>query len=750
MVDVVVRDASGRILRGALPAPEFLDYEQQSTAFEDVAGTVTESMHWVSDTGAERLTVAWITPNTFRFLGVGPLIGRHFGPADATPDAPPVAVLNHRTWVTLFGADRGVVGRTIVLNGQSRTIIGVMPPRFEWHIADLWIPGPLNRTDDLKTTQSSRWFQARLHRGVTVQEAQTQLDVIAARRAKDHPGEYPEHFRVQVITVIDWVVGQFRRVLYTLFAAVGLLLVIACCNVANMLLARATAREREITVRVALGASRGRIVRQLLIESLMLALGGVLGGALLAYAGIGALARLMPRQGVPWETQLRLDQPVLFFALATAAVATLAFGLFPALHSVRRELVAGMNSGGRSGTSGRRQTRMRNSLVVAEVALSMVLLLGAGLLVQSFVKLVGVDIGIDSRNLLITGVAFPPGQSASADEQRRFYREALERIGTIPGVLSVAISSGPPPFGGMRSDLIVPGEPAQPQSSALVVFCSERFLETIGLGIQLGRSLTSIDVEKSRQVAVVNETFAKRYFGAQNPIGRPVRLTRLATLPVPIADPTFEVVGVVPDTANQGVREPPAPQVYLPFTLRGPAGLGFVIRTSSEPMRFVNAIRHEVQAVNRQVALVQPTTLEDLVKRVFYAQPRFSLIVLGMFASTGLVLVALGVYGVLAYTVSQQSREIAIRMALGGERRHVLQHVFRMGLQLLGLGIVVGLAAGVATNRLLANQLWKTSPHDPLTLVSVIAIVVVIGLCACWVPARRAVRVEPIAALRHE
>jgi putative ABC transport system permease protein len=323
-------------------------------------------------------------------------------------------------------------------------------------------------------------------------------------------------------------------------------------------------------------------------------------------------------------------------------------------------------------------------------------------------------------------------------------------MATIPGVLSVAVSSAPPPFGGMRSDLVVVGAPVQPQSSASVVFCSERFLDTIGLRVVTGRAFTLTDVENSRQVALVNETLARRYFGTDNPIGRPIRLMRLARLPVPIADPTFEVIGVVPDTATQGVREPAGPLAYVPFTLRGPASLGFVMRTSSEPMRFVNAVRHEVQAVDRRVALIQPVTLESLVQRVFYAQPRFSLVVLTMFASTGLILVALGVYGVLAYTVSQQSREIAIRMALGGERRHVLQHVLRMGLQLLAVGVAVGLAAGAATNRLLVNQLWQTSPHDPLTLVSVTAIVLIIGMFACWAPARRAVRVEPIAALRHE
>jgi putative ABC transport system permease protein len=749
MVDVVVRDASNRIIRGALPAPEFLDYQEQSHAFEDVMGTITDSMHWVSDASAERLTVAWVTPNAFTFLGVRPLAGRVFGPADAAPGAPPVAVLNHRTWMTVFGGDRDVVGRTLVLNGQPRTVIGIMPPRFEWHVADLWIPGALNRTDDPNAPQSSRWFQARLRRGVTVREAEAQLNVIAARRAAEHPKEYPEHFRIQVITVIDWVVGQFRGVLYTLFAAVALLLMIACCNVANMLLARATAREREISVRIALGASRGRVVRQLLAESAMLAAGAVVAGCLLAYAGISALARLMPRQGVPWETEIRLDQPVLVFALATAAVATLASGLFPALQSARGDLMSGTNVGGRSGTAGRRQTRMRSSLVVAEVALSIVLLVGAGLLMRTFVKLVGVDLGFDPRNLLVADVAFPPGQAAAAADQRHFYRQALDRIAAIPGVLSVAVANTAAPFGGRRSALEIPGAAVSPQAAALVVFGSEQLLDTIGLSLVRGRQLSAADVERSQHVAVINETFARRYFASEDPLGRTIRLSTLATMRPPVTDPMFDVIGVVRDAANQGLREPPFPQVYVPFTLR-PVLLTFVMRTSNDPMRILNALRNEIRAVDRQVALQQPITFERLIQRAFFAQPRFSLIVLGMFSCTGLVLVALGVYGVLAYTVSQQSREIAIRMALGGERRHVLHMVLRSGLRLLGAGTGVGLAAGFATNRLLVSQLWNTSPHDPVTLFVATSIVFVIGVCACLVPARRAIRVEPMVALRHE
>jgi putative ABC transport system permease protein len=751
MVNVLLKDASDRIIRGPyFPAPEFLDYQEQTQAFEDVVGTSRTSMQWVSDTGAERLSIAWMTPNGFTFLGVQPLLGRVFGAADAAPGAPPVGVMAYRTWVRLFAADSSVLGRTLVLDGQPRTVVGVMPPRFEWNIVDLWLPADLGRTDDPQSARGFRAFQAHLRPGVTAQEAEAQLNVVATRRAAEHPTDYPPHSRFQVIKVIDWVVREFRGVLYTLFGAVSLLLVIACCNVANMLLARATTREREMSIRAAIGASRSRIVRQLLVESALLAVGGLVAGSLLAYGGIAALAGFMPRQGVPWETQIRLDRPVLLFALAVAALATVSFGLFPAVQSARRDLAAGTNIAGR-GTAGRRQTRMRSSLVVAQVALSIVLLLGAGLLMRTFVKLVGVDLGIDPKNLLIAPIAFPPRPNASPEDQRRFYREALERVGSIPGVRSVAISNGPPPFGGMGpTEMQIPGQAVPPESSAFVLFCSERLVETVGLSLLKGRVFSGLDVEQLHHVALVNETLAKKYFGSDEPLGRTIRLPRLATLPVPVADPTFEIIGVVRDFANQGPREQAGAQMLLPFTLRGPSGFGFVVRTSDEPMRMVNAVRQEIQAVDREAAVVEPAAMDDLIQRVFFARPRFSLLVLGIFACTGIVLVAFGVYGVLAYTVSQQTREIAIRMALGGERGHVVRMVLRLGLQLVGVGLIIGVATSLATNRLLVNQLWNTSPNDPLTFAAAISAIVAMAALACWIPARRAVRVEPMVALRHE
>ena len=750
LVNVLLKDASGRIIRGPyFAAPEYLDYQEQAQVFEDVVATSRQGVHWVHDTGAEALTIAWMTPNGFDFLGVKPLIGRAFNDADAAPGATPVGVMNYRTWMTHFGGDAGVLGRTMNLNGELRTVIGVMPPRFEWNIADLWLPATLSRTDDPASPRGFRAFQAHLRPGVTPKEAEAQLNVIGKRRAAEYPKDYPEGFRFEVIAVVDWVVRDFRAVLYTLFGAVSLLLVIACCNVANMLLARATAREREIAIRAALGASRGRIVRQLLVESGLLAAGGLVLGAAFAYAGIAALARYMPRQGVPWETQIRLDVPVLLFALVAAAIATIGVGLYPALQSVRQSVAAGAGMGGRT-TSGPRQTRMRGGLVVAQVALSIVLLLGAGVLMRTFVKLVNADFGFDTSNLLVARTAFPVRQTPVPGEATRFYRDVIDRLRTIPEVRSVAIAVFPPPFGGIGSPLVIPGVAVPPQTSVAVSLTSEGLAETLGLTVIRGRYLSQLEIERALPVAVVNEALARQFFGEQDPIGRTLQLSRFAMPPAPMADPTFTVIGVMRNTANQGPRDAPRPQVFVPFTVRDAAGLAFVLRTTSDPLRVLGAVRQHVKAVGPDVALADPIGLDVLIGQVFYARPRFVLLVLGIFAVTGLVLVAFGIYGVLAYMVSQQTKEIAIRMALGGERRDVMRMVVRVGLQLVAVGMVLGLAASAMTNRLLITQLWNTSAHDPATFAAVAGVIVVIAMLACWMPARRAVRVEPMTALRHE
>ena len=378
------------------------------------------------------------------------------------------------------------------------------------------------------------------------------------------------------------------------------------------------------------------------------------------------------------------------------------------------------------------------------MTLSVVLLLGAGVLMRSFIKFVQVQVDTAPERLLTAGLALPPSYK-SVDQGQALYHDILDRFASVPGVESAAISGGP-----MDGPLVIPGAALSPDARTLMRFVSDRYRQAAALRLVQGRDLTRADVESRRKVAVVNETFVKRFFGAENPLGRTITLSRLSALPIPVQEPVFEIVGVAQDALNRGVREPVAPEAWLPFPHRGLAGTGFLVRTAGDATRMINTVRQEIRAVNRDVALLRPETLESVIRQYEQAQPRFVLIVLGMFAAAGLVLVALGIYGVLAYTVSQQTREIAIRMAIGGEHRDVLRMVVGAGLRLVAAGLVIGFAASFATNRLLMEQLFNTSPQDTATVIAVALIIGIVALGACWVPARRALRVEPMTALRQE
>jgi predicted permease len=747
LVNLLVRDTQTRRFRMTFAAPEFLDYQDHSSVFEDVVGTAGESMMYATADRLEIVRAVWVTPNFFDFMGLGPLIGRAAGPDDGRPDAPPVAVLRHRLWVSQFASDPNVVGRTILLNGEPRTIIGVMPPRFTWHAADLWIPRPIDRTPDSRAP--FRNFQARLKPGVTLPEADAQLNLIAARRAREHPAEYPANFRIEVVNVIAFTVGQFSRVLYITLAAVALLLLIACCNVANMLLARATTREREMTVRAALGAGRWRIVRQLMVESALLSAGGAAAGCLLAYVGIDALVSVLPQGPLPGEIDITLNGPVLVVSLGTAVVSALLFGIAPAIYSARRNLVDGLKSAGKGIAGGR--SGLRNALVVAEIALSLLLLLGAGLLMRTFMSLTRVDLGFNPRNVTVVSVVFAPGQMATGAEKHAFFQQTLQRVASLPGIEAAAATTGIPPFsGGSNSELEVPGTPRSDPGMANVQLCTEDYFRTLGIPFVRGRGLPAATAGAAPRVAVVNETMARDYFPGEDPIGRPIRLTSEGRESDPARHGLFEIVGVVSDVRNQGIQNLPAPHVYLPGATAAPGVPVILVRTAAGAVNPFNAIRGEIALVDPRVALRQPSTLEEMLQRSFYSQPRFSLIVLGVFAVTGTLLVAMGVFSVMAYTVTRQTREIAVRMALGAGRGHVMGVVLRSGGQLLALGVAAGLLGNFATSRLIASQLWNTSRNDPVTLAAAVSVMTVVAFAACYIPARRAMGVDPMAALRQD
>jgi predicted permease len=584
-----------------------------------------------------------------------------------------------------------------------------------------------------------------------MQQAEADLTVIAHRLERVYPKDYPKKYTIQVETLADSVVGRFKTVLYTLLGAVGLLLLIACSNVANMLLARASAREKEMAVRASLGASRWRLIRQLLLESLLLALSGAGAGCLVAYGGIKALVAAIPDNTIPAESVIGLNVPVLLFSLSVAVFTALLFGLAPALHMVRPDIVEPLKDSGKGVSGGFRHGKLRSSLVVVEVALSLVLLVGAGLLMRSFVALEQVDLGLNPDNVLVARLPLPKEQYKTVAAKQHFFRELLQRLYALPGVVAATETSTLPPYGGIPSEVDVPGKTHSEKWNAIFQLCSEGYFPTVGIRTLRGRLLSDADVNDGRKVAVVNQTLVNRYFGKEDPIGRQIKLSMLETVPEPpVKNPVFEIIGVVVDAKNQGIQEPPSPEVWVPYTVTGAFERGILVRTSQDPLPMLNTVRREIWAVDRNVALTLTGSLKDFLKSFSYSEPRFSLILLGVFAGVGLVLVAIGVYSVIAYTVSRQTHEIGIRMALGASHADVLRMVMRMGLRLIGLGTVAGLATSFGVTRLLASQLWQVSPYDPVTISAVVFVVATAGFAACYFPARRATRVDPMVALRYE
>jgi len=734
--------------RSWFQAPEFLDYQEQSHLFDEVIGVTLDDVLYDSDAGMERFSGGHVTPNTFGFLGVPAELGRGITPDDARPGAPPVFVMAHKLWVNRYNLDPTILGKTFTLNGTPTTLVGIMPPRFIFYDADIWIARAMERV--APPANRDYWlFLAKLKRGVTAEQAQADIELIARRLAQVYPDNYPKNFGVRIVSWFDSIFGQFRKSLYTIAAAVGLLLLIACSNVANMLLARATAREKEMAIRAAMGASRMRLMGQLLTESLLLALSGAVVGCLFSYAGIKGLATLRYDNFIPGEAQIRLNIAALLFSLGTAVITAALFGLAPALQTVRRNLVEPLKGASKGAGGGFRQGRMRNALVVFEVALSLVLLSGAGLLMRSFVKLQQSDLGFNPENILFARLPFPRGQYSTTSEKQRFYEQLLSRLRALPGVVAATETTSLPPYGGIDSDIDIVGKTHTEKWRSMFQLCSEGYFSTLQLRTILGRTLSETEVHGARKVAVVNQTFVNKFLGAEYPIGQKIKINMMENMPdSPVKDPVFEVIGVISDAKNQGIQEPPMPEMFVPYTITGAFDRGIMVRTSVPPLSLLNDVRREIQAVDRSVALTMTGSLEDFLKRYSYAEPRFSLVLMSVFASVRLALVALGVFSVIAYTVARLTHEIGIRMALGAGTADVTRMVLWMGLKLVGVGVCVGLLASFAMTRLIANQLWGVSPRDPLTLGAAVAVVALAGLAACYFPARRATKVDPMVALR--
>ncbi len=738
--------------RAGYSGPEFLDYVAQNHVFDRVIANDGLDILYRSGEGTERFDGNLITPGTFEFLGMPAYLGRVAQPADYEPGAPPVFVMRYKTWVTRFSADPKLIDKTFVLNGTQRTLIGVMPPRFGWGDADMWIPTKPSRSAAMERNGFPMfWFLlGHLKPGVSIRQAESDLTVVAKNLSAVYPKDYPKKFSVHIETLTDLVVGRFRTTLYIVLGAVGLLLLIGCGNVANLLLARATTREKEFAIRAALGAGRWRIIRQLLVESFLLAVSGAVLGAFLAWGGLKALVAIIPKQIIPAEAVIRLNIPVLLFTLGTAVLTAIIFGLAPALQVVRRDLNDPLRDSGKGTSGGAAHGRLRNAVVVLEVAVSLTLLVGAGLLMRSFVALRDVHLGLQPDHIFVARLPLPEDRYKTADQVAGFFRPLLHRLKAVPGVLEATETSTLPPYGGIPTDIEIPGKTHAEKWNALFQLCSEGYFPVLKIQFIDGRPFTEAEVEGKRKLAIVNQTFVHKYLAKENPMGQRVHIAQLEQFPDKLADPWFEIIGVVADVKNRGLQDPIEPEIWVPYTMTGSGARGVLVRTGPDPMTLMNPIRQEIWATDTNVALTFTGTLESFIASFSYAGPKFGFLLMTVFGAIGLVLVTIGVYSVLAYTTARRTHEIGIRMALGAEKGHVLSLVIRMGLGLVGGGIILGIIASLAVARIIATQLWGVSAYDPITLTSVAALLLITGIVACWVPARRASRVDPLVALRYE
>ena len=746
LMSVRVTNAAQRGSRTGYSVDEFLEIAERNAIFEGTIASTISDVLWSGEGDPQRLRGNHGTFNTFDVMGVPPLLGRTPDAADARPGAPPVVVLGYRFWQRQFGGDPNVLGRQMRLNDNVRTVIGVMPKRFMWRGADVYLPVHFQRGHVVEGVRGVHLL-GRLKRGITDAQAEADLRPIIEDLKQRTPGAFPDSWRVGLLSFKDTFPSGITGDIWVLFGAVSLLLVIACANVSNLLLSKAATRQREMSVRAALGASRSRIIGQLLAESLLLALlAGALGTAL-AYAGLPLVLALVPPGTIPDEAEVAVNGAVLIFALAVCALTSVVCGLAPALHSSRRDLAAALREAGRSLAGSSRQALHRKTLVVAEVALALVLLAGSSLLIRTFLTMRDVDLGYRPDRLLVLRVPLSMERYPDAARRAAFYQELLDRLRGLPGVAAVGLNSGLHPLGSMWIAADIPGTP--PLADPVVVHHVDAgYADTLGLRLIAGRLLTEDDVRSVRPVAVVNERFVQARLNGRPPLGQAVRLPRLAEPPFRVTNPQFDIVGIVGDTPNDGLSQPILPEIYLPFTAAGIANR-IVIRASVEPGTLTRAVSLQVYAIDRNQPVTNLRTLEDLLNEEEYARPRFNVALLSLFGSIGLVLAVVGVYGVMSNAVAQQRQEIGVRMALGASSGVIARMIVGRGARLLGVGLVLGLAASVLLARLLAYKVWNISAFDPVAFALVTTLVLAAGVQACWWPAWRAARIDPLIALRE-
>jgi len=747
-------DQQGRNGTMGYSLADYLELQRSTKTLEEIAAR--DNMSAVVTSGLpESVQVVFFTPNAFDHFGVPAMIGRTWTPRDIPqPGAPPpVAVLSYLFWTRHFNADRAIAGRTIELNRQRYTILGVVPPRFTWNDADIYLPMPV--TPDPKRFVA---LMTHVRKGVSLEAVNAELQAITQRFAAHNPNNYPKAgFRMKVQTLNDFLLQRFSGTLKVLMAAVGLLLLIGCANVSVLLLARATARQREIAIRVSIGAPVRRILRQLLTESVLLALSGGLLGVLLAYRSVPAIVSLMPQYSVPHEADIHVNGQVVLLTFAISVVTGILFGMAPALQLAGTDISRAMQSGSRGSSEGGRAGKTRSVLIVAEVALTIILLTGASVAIRSFLALERVPLGYRPEHVLAMNIELPQGRYTTWTARNGFFERMAEEFRDIPGVRSATFTETAfPPYIGFSTDFEIAGRPKTERQQLRIGLIGPEYFETVGIPLLQGRLLTEAEITHNAHLAVINDELRKRYFpSGPGPLGARIQVPGLKIdqpqiLTPPQGDQWFEVVGVAATARNRGLQEAPEPAIYIPYNMVTAPGAAFLLKTEVEPLSIVRAAREKVRSVEADLPVTEVRTLEDYLSRFERAYPRFSMTLFTLFAAVGLLLAATGLYSVVSYTVAQRTHEFGIRMALGAQRRHVLRLVAGSMSALIAIGTAIGLAGSMALSQTISRFVEGWNPRDPAAYVSVAVVLAVTGLLACWFPARRATAVDPMAALRHD
>ncbi len=739
--------------------PDYLDWRAQQSVFEEMAARMPMGGIITGANEPERVIGRLVSPSFFATLGVQPMLGRAFTEAENSPGAPPVMVISHGLWQRQFGGAADAVGKSIIYNGEPWTVIGVMPPWFDFYgrtsiYNDVFKPlGRMSNLDFLQDRNSHTVrVTARLKPGVSIEQARAELSAISARLATQYPASNTG-VGATTRSFLDDYIGDQRQSLRIVFAAVGFMLLIACANVANLMLARATTRQREIALRLALGASRWRIARQLITESLVLAVVGGVFGVLLATWGVSLLSKLNTGE-LSRLNEVSIDGRVLGFTFLITLIVGISSGLFPALQNSRLVLNEALKKGGRISSAGS-GGRLRGSLVATEVALAIMLLVGAGLTIRSFDRLTSVKPGFDPQNVLTFRMRLPDGKYKETSQALAFGRAAMSRVSSLPGVKNVAVSTGFPLGRASENPYLIEGQPEPLPGRVPIAIrqdVSEGYHQVLQIGLLEGRLFTPHDTETAPLVVIVDEEFAATNFPnqpAREVIGKRLRFGG-------DQEEWREIVGVVRHVKQNGLDENSRAQVYRPITQMTQQGsedyaraTDMIVKTSIEPYALVGAIKKEIQAIDKDQPIAQVQTLDDRLDESVAPQ-KFTLLLLGIFAFIALSLASAGIFGVMSYTVTQRTYEIGVRMALGAQRFDVLKLMIRQGMSLVVIGVVLGLAGAFATTRLMASLLFEVSAKDPITFAVVTIVLAVVALIACYIPARRATKVDPLVALRYE